>query len=146
MIPFCNGTKFLTSVTTENKFIIPDHAIIINKDQKRNEGIETSKIYPSDETNPMDYHRNTLIYSDEWRSKDYKPDRTKNIILVTPDDIGFITPEDKFICHAQVIMTSRDQGRKLGLDISMIFIDHVSNIICRHRNALLPDEDSNNFS
>ena len=31
--PFCNYTKLITSVTTENKFISPDHEVMINKDQ-----------------------------------------------------------------------------------------------------------------
>ena len=41
-------------------------------------------------------------------------------------------------------MTIRYQGRKLGLDISRIFIDHDPNIIGHHRNALLTYEGNNN--
>ena len=43
-------------------------------------------------------------------------------------------------------MTSRDQGRKLRLDIYRIFTDHNSNITGHHRNTLLPDEGSNKVS
>ena len=111
--PLCNDTKFINSVNTENKFIIPDHVIIINKDQDRKEGIETSRVYPSDEPNPMGCHRNTLPFSDEGKSKASKLDQTKKISLVTLENTIFVTPEDKFICHAQVIMTTRDQGEKM---------------------------------
>ena len=94
----------------------------------------------------MGYHRNTLIHSDEGKSKVYNTDHNMKISLVTIDDIRLVTPEDRFVCHAQFIMTSRDQGRKLGLDISRIFTDHNFNIIGRHMNTLLPDEGSNKVS
>ena len=146
VIPLCNITKVITSVTAENNFIIPAHSIMINKDQEISEGLETSRVSPSYEPNTMDCHRNALTYYDEGRIKYYKPDQTKTIILVTPDKIGFVTTEDKFICYAQVIITNRDQGRKLGPDISIIFTDHDSNIIGFHRNALFPDEGGNKVS
>ena len=94
----------------------------------------------------MGYNRNTLIYSDEGRSKAYKPDHIKNIILVTLEKIILVTTKDKFVCHAQVIMTIRDQGIKLGFDISRISTDNDSNIIGRHRNVILPDDGSNKVS
>ena len=121
MTPFFNDTKKIISVTSDRKFFNPAQTIMINKDQGRKEGIEISRVSPSGEPNPMVYHRNTLIYSDEGRSKSSKPDHTKHISLVTP--------EDKFLCHAQVITTSRDQGRKCGLDISRISTYYDSNII-----------------
>ena len=51
-----------------------------------------------------------------------------------------------FVCHAQVIVSSRDQGIKLGIDISIIFIDYYSNVIDRHRNAFFTDEERNKAS
>ena len=104
--PFYNGTKLINSVNNDNKFIIPAHVIMIKKDQEIKEGIETSRVSSSDGPNSMGYHRNTLLYSDEGKSKAYKPDKNKKIILVNP--------ENKFLFHAQVIMNSRDQGRNLG--------------------------------
>ena len=56
------------------------------------------------------------------------------------------TPEEIFVCHAQVIMTIRDQGSKLGLDILRVSTDYDSNIIGHYRNALPPDEGSNKVS
>ena len=101
---------------------------------------------PCDEPNFMGYHRNTLIYSYEGRSKYYKPDNNKNISLFTTEKIGLVTSEDKFVCNVQVIMIIRYQGRKLGLDISRISTDHYSHIIGRYSNALLPDKGSNKVS
>ena len=106
--PLCNGTKFMTLFNTDNI-----------KDTKRNDGLETSRVYPRDEPNSMGCHRNALLYSDEGKGKAYKPDHTRNVILinldkitlVTIDNISLVTPEEKFISHEQVIMTSRDQGR-----------------------------------
>ena len=43
-------------------------------------------------------------------------------------------------------MTSKDQGRKLLLDISTTFTNRDSNIIGCHRNAFLTDEESNKVS
>ena len=40
----------------------------------------------------------------------------------------------------------RDQGGKLRLEISRIFIDRDSNIIDRHKSAILPYEVSNKVS
>ena len=37
-------------------------------------------------------------------------------------------------------------GRKLGLDISRVYIDYDSNIMGHHRNAILPNEGGNKFS
>ena len=84
LIPLCNDTKLITSVTTENKFIICIHVIMINKYHDRKKGLETSKIYPSYEPNPMDFHRNTLIFCDEGRSNYSKLGNTKKVVLVTP--------------------------------------------------------------
>ena len=60
----CNETKLIKSFTTNNKFISPTHDIMINKDQERKEGLERSRVFPSDEPNPMYYHRNMLLSSD----------------------------------------------------------------------------------
>ena len=80
----------------------------------------------------MGYHRNPLLYSNEGGGKASKPGHIKKIILVTP--------EGKSVCHAHVIMAIRYQGRKLGLDISIISTYYYSNVIGCHSNALLPDE------
>ena len=60
-------------------------------------------------------------------------------------DIFFVSP-------SQAIKINKDQGRKEGLktprvrlDISMIYTDYDSNIKGCHRNAILPDEGSNNI-
>ena len=84
----------------------------------------------------MCYHRNTLLYYDYMRIKSYNPDHTKKIRLVTPENISLVIPDEKFVCHVQVVTTSRYQERNLGLDISSISTDHDSNIIYCHRNAL----------
>ena len=83
----------------------------------------------------MGYHSNTLLFSYEVRNKASMPDQTKNV--------GLVTPESKFFCHAGGIINRRDQGRTLGLDISRFSTDYDSNIIGHHRNTLLPDEGSN---
>ena len=111
--PYFNDNKFITSVNTENNFIIPAHGIIINKDQDRKDGLKIYRCFPSDEPNPMVCHR--LLYYGEGNIKASKPDHTKKICLVTLKKISVVTPEDKFFCHAQVIMTSRDQGRNWDL-------------------------------
>ena len=129
--PLCHDTKNIISVTNKNKFISPSQAIITNNDHDRKEGTEIYRVSPSDETNPMGYNKNTLYYYDEGKNKAYKTDHTKKIRL--------ITPEDKFLCHAQVIMTSRDQWRKLGLDISWIYTDYDFDIIGHHRKVLIID-------
>ena len=64
VISFFNGTNLINSVNNENKFIIPAHGIMINKDQDRKEGLKIYRCFPSDEPNPMDYHRNMLLSSD----------------------------------------------------------------------------------
>ena len=114
------NTKKIISVTTESKFVSPDQIIMINKDQGRKEGIEISRVSPSDEPNPMGYPwvthglpMNKFISYNSGRSSTSKPDQIDNISLVT-------TEEKKF-CHAQVITTIRAKGRKLGLGISSIF-------------------------
>ena len=43
-------------------------------------------------------------------------------------------------------MTSRDQGRTLGLEIYIISADYDSKILDRHRNTLIPDEAMNKVS
>ena len=88
----------------------------------------------------MNYHRNTLLYSYEGKSNYSNTYHTKKMILVTLERISLVTPEDKFVCHAQVIITNRDQGRKLGPDTSRIYTDHDYNIIGFHRKALLTDD------
>ena len=55
------------------------------------------------------------------------------------DNASLVTPEDKFVRHAQVIMISRDQGRKLGLDISRISPYRDSGITGFHRNAIFTE-------
>ena len=77
--------------------------------------IEKSIICTRGEPNPICYHRNKLLSSDEGNIKASNPDHTKKICLVTLKKISVVTPEDKFFCHAQVIMTSRDQGRNWDL-------------------------------
>ena len=64
----------MISVTTENKFFSTDQTIMIKTYQSRKEGLKISSVYPSDEPNPMGYHRNTLLYPDEGKSKASKPD------------------------------------------------------------------------
>ena len=86
----------------------------------------------------MCYHTNTLMYYDEGGSKSSNSYHTKKITLVIL--------EDKFVCHDQVIMTSKYQRRKLRLDIYRIYTYHDSDIIGCHRNALLPDEGINKVS
>ena len=54
-----------------------------------------------------------------------------------------VTPGGKFYCHAQVIITRRDQGRKVDLEISRVSTYYDSNIIGRHRISLLPYEGRN---
>ena len=81
---------------------------------------------------------NTLLSSDEGRNNYSMPDHTKKVSLVTS--------ENRFVCHTEGIMNSRDQGRKLGLDISRVSIDYNSNIIGHHNNMLIPDEGSNKVS
>ena len=76
-----------------------------------------------------------LFSSDEGKNKSSKPNHTKNI--------GLVTPKETFFCHAQVIMTSRDWGRNMGLEISRFFTDYDCNIIGPHSNALVPDEVRN---
>ena len=83
---FFNGTKKIISVPTENNFSRLAHTIIINKDQGIKEGLEISMVYPSYEPNTMGYHRNTLIYSDEGRSKVSNTNHTKNIRLVNSEE------------------------------------------------------------
>ena len=64
---------------------------MINKEQGRKEGLEITRISSSVEPTPMDYHRNTLLSSDEGRIKDSNPDNTKKASLGTPEkaaDIG----------------------------------------------------------
>ena len=94
----------------------------------------------------MGYHKNTLLYSDEGNIKASNTDHTKKFSLVNLDKISLVTPGEKFVCHAQVIMNIRDQGRKLGLDISRFSTDYDSNIIGHHRNTLPPDEGNNKVS
>ena len=65
----------------------------------------------------------------------FKPDHTKQISLVTP--------EDKFYCRYQLIITSRDQWRKVKLDISRVSTYYDSNILDRHRTAFLTNEGRN---
>ena len=65
---------------------------MINKDQERKDGIETSMVSPSDEPNPMCYHKNKLLSYDEVSSKASKPYHTGKIRLVTNENI--------FVCRA----------------------------------------------
>ena len=88
----------------------------------------------------------TLLYSDEGRSKDSKPYHTTSISIVTPEKIRLDTTEGMFVCHAQWIMTCRDQGRKLGRDISRVSTYHDSNMIGHHRNVLPQDKGGNKVS
>ena len=92
--PFFNGAKLINSVNNKNRLIVPSCGIMINKDQDGKEGIETSRVSPSDEPNRMSYHRNKLLYSDEGNSKYYKYDHNKKIILVTLKNISLVNPEE----------------------------------------------------
>ena len=69
---------------------------MIYKDQDKNEGLETSRFAPSDEPNTMDYHRNTLLYSDEGNIKASNTDHTKKFSLVNLDKISLVTPGEFF--------------------------------------------------
>ena len=69
----------------------------------------------SDEPNTMECHSNILLYSGEGRIKASNTDHTKNIILVPPEKISFVSPEEKFVCNDQVIMAKRGQGRNWDL-------------------------------
>ena len=129
--PFFNGAKLINSVNNKNRLVVPSCGIMINKDQDGKEVIETSRVSPSDEPNRMSYHRNKLLYSDEGNSKYYKYDHNKKISLVTLEKISLVNPEDNFLCHAQVIMTIRDQGRNWDLTYTgfpwiVIIISYVS--------------------
>ena len=86
----------------------------------------------------MGFQMNTLISSDEDINNASMPDHTSNVILVTP--------KSKFVWHDEVIMTIRNKGRNLGLDISWVSKDYDSNIIGCHSNVILPDEGSNKVS
>ena len=59
----------------------------------------------------MGYHRKKSLSSDEGKSNYSKPDQTNRMILVNIDNIILLNPEDKFVCHEQVITTRRDKGR-----------------------------------
>ena len=48
--------------------------------------------------------------------------------------------------YSQVITTTRNPGRKVKLDISRFSTDYDSYIVGPHRNALLPNEGSNEIS
>ena len=111
---------------------------MINKYQGRNEGLKIWMVFPSDEPNPMGHNRNMLLYSYEGSNKVSDPGYTKKMILLYYKEV--------FVYNAQVIVTSRDKERKLGLYISRISTDFYSNIIGRHRNKLLPDKGRNTIS
>ena len=111
---------------------------MINKYMGRKEGLEISTVSPSDEPNSMYHHRKKSLSYDKGRNKSFHPDHDKKIILVNP--------EDKSVYHAQVITTSRYQGRKMGLGISRVSTDYDSEIIGLHRKSLLPDEGRNKSS
>ena len=71
--------------------------------------------------------------------------------MVTPffngnKNIISVTTEKCFVSHAQVVVTKRDKGRKVKLDISRVSTNYDSNTIGPHSNALLPDEESNKTS
>ena len=135
MAPLCNENNKIFLVATENKCFSPAQVITINKGQGRKEGLEITEGSSSDEPNTMGCHRTTLLSSGKERNNDYMTDHTKKVRLVTP--------ESKFVFHAEVIMTSRYQGRKLGLDIFRISTYNDSDIIGHLRNTLLPDEGGN---
>ena len=63
------------------------------------------------------------------------PDNTNKVSLVNP--------ESNFFCHAEGIISIRDQGIKLGLDIYRFSTNDYYRIISHHRNALLPGEGNN---
>ena len=138
MVPLCNDTKNIFSVATEKKFVSPYRVITNNKNQGRKERIEIPRVSLSGEPNTMAYHRNTLIYSNEGMNKASNTDQNIKVRLVNP--------ESKFVCHDGGITTSRDQVRKLGLDISRVSTFYDSNIIGHYRNVILPDGESDKVS
>ena len=79
-----------------------------------------------------------MFLPDEGGEKDCKPDQNKIIIIVTP--------EDKFVCHDQVILMKRDLGMKVVLDTSRISKDYNCNIIDHQRNKFLTNEGINKAS
>ena len=91
--PLCNDNKFITSFNNKNNFIIPDHGIMVKENQERKEGLEKYRISPSDEPNPMGYRSNTLLSSNERKSKAFNPDHTKNISLITLEKIILVPHE-----------------------------------------------------
>ena len=136
--PLCDDTNKIFLVTTNNKFLNPAHTITINKDQGIEERPELPTGSSSDKPNPMIYHRKKSLSSDKVSNKASNPDHTNKISLVTPDDT--------FSCYSQVITAIRNLGRKLELDISRVSTDYDYNIIGPHRNALFPDDGSNEVS
>ena len=83
--PLYHDTNNIISVNTDNKFIIPSHATMINKYQGRKEGLEISRVTPSDEPHPMVHHRNKLLYYDARINKTSNTNHTKKISLLTPE-------------------------------------------------------------
>ena len=97
--------------------------------------IEIPRVYSSDKYNDVGCHTNTLLYYDERSNKASIYYHTKKANL--------FTSERNIFCHYEVIMASRDQEIKLGLDILRASIYYDSNIIGNKRNALLTDEGGN---
>ena len=65
-------------------------------------------VSPSDGPNLVCNHSNALLSYEECKIKAYNPDHTNNIIMFTLEKIILVNPEDKFVYHAQYIITSRD--------------------------------------
>ena len=62
VIPLCNDTKKIFSVTKENNFVNSSHAITIKKGNGRKEGIEINRVSSRDKHNTMIYHSNESIF------------------------------------------------------------------------------------
>ena len=134
---FCNDTRKIISVTTENKFFRPDQAIMINKDQERQQGLEIYRVSTSDQSN-LTGHRRNMLFPDEGSKNCSKTYHNKRISLCIP--------VENFVCHAQAILTNRYQRQNVGLDISRVSKYYCSNIIGHHRNMLLFYEGRNKVS
>ena len=78
--PFFNDSKNIISFTNENKLFRPVQVIMILKNHRIKDGLYTEFLQL------MNLILHTLLSSDEGRNKSSKPNHTKNIGLVNPED------------------------------------------------------------